>query len=226
MNPYASIETVWTRDHATNRLEFGVLRQDVHRAVDTWYVYEKVDGMNIRITIMPDEFVAIRGRSDRAIIPGDLVSRIHATIGYESDILRERLVTLNLPDAPITLYGEGYGPGIQKGGTLRRDKDFILFDVRVGDAERSYWLEQDVVGAVASTLALRRVPLVNIVEWAQVPQTKLDMQRLLPYSLVAAGNSMGTEVEPEGIVARPSRELYDSRGNRIMWKLTNREFRP
>ena len=104
----------------------------------TWR--EKVDGTNIRISFDKDrdpQFL-IQGRTNRAIIPPYLQVAIE-NLGL-AETLPERF-----PEG-VTLYGEGYGPKIQKVGKLYRDDhSFVLFDVKVGP----WWLEQQAIEDVA-----------------------------------------------------------------------------
>ena len=61
----------------------------------------------------------------------------------------------------VTLYGEGYGARIQKGGGkyLAKSCDFVLFDVKIGD----WWLRREAVDEIAIERAMRgqRVKLTD-----------------------------------------------------------------
>ena len=78
-------------------------------AGDAWEYTEKIDGMNMRVIIDYNGAVSIRGRSDKAQIPGDLRGNIEAMVENR----KERLTDLAADTGVITLYVEGSGAGIQ-----------------------------------------------------------------------------------------------------------------
>lgn len=224
MISYPSIESVWQRSKETGRLLFNEpVRSRVWEDVGAWYLTEKVDGTNIRIILGMDvngnRTLDVRGRTDKAQLPGDLVENITAQFTR-----REMWDTFDITsDTPrtITLYGEGYGPKIQKNGHLYRpDKGFILFDVRQGNAERGFWWDMSEVAEVAADLDIPMVPVVGFLSSVyQAPRLWEEMAVYLPFSYVAQNAR-----EAEGIVARPRHELQDAHGNRVMWKLTYRDL--
>ncbi len=76
----------------------------------------------------------------------------------------------NLSSYPITLYGEGYGGGIQKGGGEYTSKtkggavSFRLFDVLIGAVPtadiKGVWLRRVDIEDVAAKLGVKPVPLI------------------------------------------------------------------
>jgi hypothetical protein len=135
---YHKIETLYERDPATFKLKEPLtLKNRIYGAIKTWHWTEKVDGTNIRVMWTPGaheiggssypESLTIGGRTDNAQIHADLYKRL--TELFDVDRIRD-----TFPDTPVVFYGEGYGAGIQKGGgDYSVPKDFILFDIRVGD---------------------------------------------------------------------------------------------
>jgi hypothetical protein len=119
MNSYPSIETLYKRDKSTNRLDFKTVRIPEVAAVDRWTITEKIDGMNIRV-IITEQDMKIRGRTDRANLPGDLVDSILAIFNHEQivDHFRGGKESAGDETWSVTFYGEGYGAGIQKGKPL------------------------------------------------------------------------------------------------------------
>lgn len=206
MQTYHKIQTVFKRDmqNGGKTLLYGdwTCSEFEYLAENAWVFTEKVDGTNIRI-MFDGERVSFGGKTDNAAIPAKLVER-----------LRERF-----PDATafqsafdcgdVCLYGEGYGAGIQKGGTYRADQDFVLFDVRVGN----WWLQRKDVEDVAAKLALEVVPVIGA-------GTLFDC-----ISYVRDGfNSHWGDFAAEGIVARPQTELCTRSGDRIITKIKCRDF--
>jgi predicted DCC family thiol-disulfide oxidoreductase YuxK len=114
----------------------------------------------------------------------------------------------------ITLYGEGYGAGIQKGGgEYRADKGFVLFDVLI---DGRWWLASSGVTEIAERLCIPRVPVLGV--WS-LPEI-IENVRAGMYSTIAENR----EHPSEGIVARPVQTLYDNRMKRIILKLKTRDF--
>lgn len=207
MKEYGKIDTLFTRDE-----QFRVtdqLRNPVIGEIRHWVVTEKIDGTNIRVCLTADDEVKIGGRTDKAQIPADLAEYLYRTF------TPEKMKALRLGDDPdeICLYGEGYGAGIQKGGgDYRKDKGFILFDVRVNDR---WWLSDEAVTDIAAKLDIPRVPILGV--W--------DLDAIIEY--VRNGFTSTTAEMPraaEGIVARPLMPLYDHRGNRLIIKIKTHDF--
>lgn len=216
---YPSIETVFVRDNTTNKLEFGTIREYETHAVREWVLTEKVDGTNVR-AIISNDGIEVRGRTDKADLPKDLIAAVIASFP-EHEVLKEFFgIAEGTP--PVTFYGEGYGAGIQKGGIYSDKKEFIVFDIRFG--ENQYWHDINSVFEICTQLGIRHVPYLGNILTEQIPKTREELLYTIPYSYVAYENT-GKQVEAEGIVAKPIYTLLNKFGERVMWKLTFREFR-
>lgn len=207
MNTYHKIQTVFKRDQENNFKallegqfslpEFEFLQDN------TWVFTEKVDGTNIRI-MWEDNKLKFGGKTDSAQIPATLAEELINMFdkGAMEDLF---------PEGPVCLYGEGYGPQIQKGGGNYRDnQSFVLFDVKVG----RWWLKREGVEDVAHQLGLDRVPIIG-------SGTLGDLVE----KCRAGFNSQWGNFEAEGIVARPQTELCTRGGSRIITKLKIRDFK-
>jgi hypothetical protein len=132
---------------------------------------------------------------------------------------------------PITLYGEGYGPRIQKGGGNYRDTPgFRLFDVRVGDK----WLNWTDVKGIAGRLNLKAVPEIFTDQVADV----CDIDTLASITMLVKGGFNSavaqddrpdvdwnkTWVQAEGVVARTEPYLFDWRRHPLRFKLKAGDF--
>jgi hypothetical protein len=136
----------------------------------------------------------------------------------------------NLDPYPITLYGEGYGGSIQKGGHEYTSKtkggavSFRLFDVLVGET----WLRRADVEDVAEKLGIKSVPLILGATYGGFG-VKWDLESIMKYvregaySLVAAEEG-SSEHLAEGVVAFTAEPLYNNRGQRLMFKLKATDF--
>lgn len=201
---YHKIQTVWTRDPDNNyrtliagawaRPEFDYLRD-----LD-WEWTEKVDGTNIRVA-WDGEVVRFGGKTERAQIPTFLL-----------DKLQERFTPTTMKDMPaMTLYGEGFGARIQKGGDkyIPDGVDFVLFDVW----SAGLWLQRSLVYDIAHKLSPWVVPVVGQGSLTQM------------VDVVSGGiKSAFGDFAAEGLVARPLMELQDRRGERIITKLKITDF--
>jgi hypothetical protein len=217
---YPKIETLFTR-----REDFGVdctsFRLPEFTYVDGWLVTEKINGMNIRVSLEQEDgewAVKFYGRGDNTQFPGTIIE-----ILYDIFTLDKMLsVPLSRGDDiyPITLYGEGYGAGIQKGGNYRKNNDvsFRLFDVMVSDTT---WLGWDDVLDVAERVGVATVPDFGEL-WTT--QSIVDAVKGGQGSVTAALE--GTADSPaEGVVVRTPIPLYTKHGQRLMWKLKTKDFK-
>lgn len=209
MKEYHKIQTVFKRDmenkgktllegqYSLPELEF--------LAGNQWTFTEKVDGTNIRV-MWDGDGVKFGGKTDNASIPAKLVERLRERF---ADDLAFKSSFMDC-EGGVCLYGEGYGPKIQKGGgNYRNDQDFVLFDVKVGD----WWLQRADVEDVAKKMGLDVVPIIGSGTLAEC----IEMVR-------GGFNSTWGEFQAEGIVARPAVELFTRCGQRIVTKVKCRDF--
>jgi hypothetical protein len=218
MKEYHKIHTLYERDPATNHktlIEGRFARPEFEYLADRpWVFTEKVDGTNIRVQYSSpdaDGHVRFGGRTDDAQIPAFLVEHLMRTFTMSK-------MEAAFPDSLfVTLYGEGYGPKIQKGGgRYREDAGFILFDVTVGDMDNDVWLERHNVEDVAAKLGIPVVPVVG-------EGTVYDAVALVKEGFQSRCATDQTLIA-EGIVFRPKVELFDRRGQRIISKLKVKDF--
>ena len=205
-NEYHKIKTVWMRDPDNNHRtlidgawatpEFALL-QDAE-----WTWTEKVDGTNIRIGWYGDE-VSIAGKTDAAQIHPFLLNRLNAI--FTPDRMAAGL------KGPCTLYGEGYGARIQKGGGnyISDGVDFILFDVWA-----ECWLERSTVEEIASKLGIKIVPIVETG----------SLNSAVIYTKQGTKSAWG-DFNMEGLVMRPKIELRDRMGRRVTTKVKYKDFK-
>ncbi len=184
--------------------------------VRLWSAEEKIDGTNIRI-IYQNGHMSIRGRTQAAQIPCPLLAMLQDK--FVSDLIRDTF-TIPCHDRPesmsqgsqIILFGEGYGPKIQKsGGNYRLDPGFILFDVYVD----GWWLRRASVREIASKLGIPAAPSLGIM----CEQELVQLVTSQPLSLCSI-----TPQTMEGIVCRPEPLMLFRNQKPIMFKLKCKEF--
>jgi hypothetical protein len=161
MIKYPKIQTVYLRDpdNKYKTLLDGqfALPEFEYLAENTWVWTEKIDGTNIRVIWEPalailNESVTYKGRTDKAQTPSFLLDKLKQLLPLEK-------FTSLYPEMPMTLYGEGYGAKIQKGGGnyIPDGVDFILFDILVD----SHWLKREDIEDIASKLNINITPIVG-----------------------------------------------------------------
>lgn len=208
MKPYHKIKTVFKRDPATrfrtllwNQYacpEFALLRNC------EWALTEKIDGMNIRVH-WDGTKVRFGGRTVNAQIPTFLL-----------DVLMdmfppEKMLSVFGDRGGITLYGEGFGARIQKGGGgyIPDGVSFVLFDVAGGDV----WFERSNVEEFALQLNIVCVQLINV-------GTLDDALMIAHAEFISAFGKR----QAEGLVMRPRVELRTRLGHRVIAKIKRKDF--
>jgi hypothetical protein len=207
---YHKIDSVFKRDPATNfktflmgdyaREEFGAL------ADISWKWSEKIDGTNVRV-MWDGERVRFGGRTDDAQMPATLTQAL-------ADMFpTEKMLTVFGDKGGITLYGEGYGAKIQKGGGdyIPNGQSFILFDVFGGDVPFQSW----DVETYAGQLGIKCAPIVG----------RGTLAEAIEFTAAGFKSTVAAVVrDAEGIVLRPPVELSDRFGHRIITKLKAKDF--
>jgi len=233
MKPYSSIETLYVRSKETNKLDFSQIRSPEWEAVRDWCFTEKVDGTNIRV-IVTNQDITVKGRSDNATLPPGIKDAVFAMFNHERIIehFKEGKPNAILPDDwCVTFYGEGYGPGIKGSDPMQykpqgAKKGFRCFDIKFGGPESNHWCDIEQWQYLCINLGI--LP-VNLIGWYSEPlPTGRDaaynmMQTYLPRSYCALEDG-GTQEHGEGFVARPEYPLFNRWGERLIFKLTRREF--
>lgn len=214
MKKYHKIQTLFLKDPETKyktlregkfaKPEFEYLKDNL------WVATEKVDGINVRVGWYTDtdgeipQWVEFGGRTDNAQIPTFLLKKLQK-------LFPEKKFMALYPEIPMTLYGEGYGAKIRKGGGnyIPDGCNFILFDVMIN----GNWLERENVQDIAAKLGIKTVP--------EIFTGTLD--EVVRYCRVGFHSRL-RDTLPEGLVIRPLVELQNRRGQRIITKLKLKDF--
>jgi len=208
MSTYHKIPTVFSRDPETRYKtllegQFATPELD-YLQKNIWVFTEKVDGTNIRI-IFENEQITFGGKTDKAQIPASLVNKLNEIFLHQKETFIELF-----KDAEVCLYGEGYGPKIQKGGgNYRTDQSFVLFDIRIGE----WWLQRKDVEDIAKKFGIDIVPVIGEGTLSEMVEKARN-----------GFNSIWGDFLAEGIVARPKTELAARNGKRIITKIKYKDF--
>lgn len=220
MAEYQKIQTLFKRDERNIIIpdqftypEFEVLK-DLK-----WECTEKIDGTNIRIELSnsgnPEDgiIMSFKGRTDKAVIPEHLLTKLNWL--FDREHLMEVLnITDETQDCNITLYGEGYGAKIQKGGNyISNDVNFILFDVKIG----KWWLDRESIKDIANKLGISAVPLMG---YMTIPEAIEYVKK--GFKSTIAENK---DYDAEGLVLKTPCGLLKRDGERLITKIKTVDFR-
>lgn len=187
------------------------------------------DGIEGR-TINGVEFkVRIAGKTDNAQIPKNLLKhmqekypneKVLAALGLKEFIPVEEwenehnwLTYEQIPNI-YTIYGEGYGEGIQSGGWyIKGGNEFIVFDVKVNDI----YLKTDARDEIATKLGAPIVPFIGYFTLDEA------------IAFVRKGFRSQVAQNPdakmaEGLVLRTDLGLRNRMGNRLIVKIKYEDF--
>lgn len=217
MYKYTKIETPYKRDmDGSKDLMEGVFRDEAVEYLKDcqWVGTEKVDGMNISV-FWDGHSVSFYGRTERAQIPTPLLDKLYEMFGGDTN---EELFEQMFGDKAVVLYGEGYGPKIQKGGGLYRDDvSFIMFDVYLPMS--NLWLKRDAIEEIAKAFNVEVVPIIIRGTLDEI----VFYVKSEPWSVVAKTHS-GKHYLMEGIVCKPEVEMLTRTGDRIIVKVKVKDF--
>ena len=209
MIEYNKIETLWQRDlEGTKQLMEGVFRNPAIEFLkdNAWQFTEKIDGTNIRIH-WDGHRVNYGGRTEAALIPAHLMNKLVEMFGTDE---AEQIFEQKFGETEVILFGEGYGPKIQKGGSYRPDVSFILFDVLIS----GNYQPRESVEDIAKAFGIDIVPIVL----EGTIQDGVDFVKTKPKSTI--GTAM-----MEGVVGRPKVEMRDRSGKRVIVKIKVKDFK-
>lgn len=219
MAKYQKIQTLFLRDDKNIIIPDQFTYPEFEYLKDNkWECTEKIDGTNIRIELdfnvhddgVREVNVNFKGRTDEATIPAHLYRRLKE--------LFDNVNWLEIFDitstTSITLYGEGYGTKIQKGGNyISSGVDFILFDVKVD----KWWLQRDAVEDIANKLNIKIVPLIG---YMTIPEAVEYVRR--GFKSTIAENK---DYDAEGLVLKTTTGLLRRNGERLITKIKTVDFR-
>ena len=209
MIEYHKIDGLFARDmEGSKQLIEGVFRNPAVEFLkdNTWQFTEKIDGTNIRVHWNGHK-VAFGGRADATEIPSHLLNKLTEMFGTDE---AEQIFEQKFGEKEVILFGEGYGPKIQSGGSYRSDVSFIMFDVLIS----GNYQPRESVEDIAKAFGVDVVPII----FEGTIQEGVDYVKSKPKS------TMGT-ARMEGLVGRPKIEMRDRGGKRIIVKIKVKDFK-
>lgn len=206
MKEYRKIDNVFKFDSKYNIIGLNKpynLLSDIY-----WIGTEKVDGTNVRV-YWDGHKITLAGRTDKSQWQGDLYKLLSEKfLTNEMEYLFEQV----FGEKEAYIFGEGYGPKIQKNGELySNEPSFIVFDVTID----GYELNIEKVEDVAKQLGLEYVPI----RFEGTLSEAMFFVEGHPFSYI------NFEHEMEGLVLTPRADIFDSKGHRIKCKLKWNDIR-
>lgn len=235
-NTYQKINTIFKRD------ENNIIMLDAEFAIPEleWLrnckfdATEKIDGTSIRIEVVPwqgEDFeisfqVFYKGKTDNAQVPPHLLKHLEETypeekvlksLGLPKIVTKEFMDTMgwsSFEDIPMyTIYGEGYGVKIQKGGNYIKDGvGFIVFDVKVGNM----YLLRPNMEVIAKMLGAPVVPYMG--------QFTVDEAIEFVKKGFKSTIAENKDYDAEGLVLKTPDGLMTRKGERIVFKIKTCDF--
>ena len=202
MREYHKINTIFKRDQQGKLLIGQYSMPELEYLADNvWQFTEKIDGTNIRI-MWDGQRVTYGGKTDNAQIPAFLVTRLQELFTADK---------FAIWNAPVCLYGEGYGAKIQKAGINYKPDgtDFILFDVWIN----GWWLKWDDVIDVANKMEIHHVPVIG----------EGTLSNAIDLTQTGFNSTFGGFIA-EGLVIKPIVDLFCRNGERIIAKIKHKDF--
>ena len=216
MAEYQKIQTLFKRDEKNIIIPSIFTLPEFEYLKDCkWEATEKIDGTNMRVELglgYGGYEMDFKGRTDKADIPKHLLEKMHSL--FDEEKLIDYFYSEDKDEIPnITLYGEGYGMKIQKGGNYIKDGvDFILFDVRIGN----WWLSRDACEKIVTDLNLKIVPLMGYM----TIQEAIDFVKKGFKSTIAENK----DYDAEGLVLKTPYGLRLRNGERLITKIKTCDF--
>ena len=219
---YQKINTLFKRDEKKVIIPSQFTCEEFYELKDLkWECTEKIDGTHIHVDIEYSTerglWFSFQGRTDNAVIPSHLLKKLHEI--FTEDVImsafNQQFASVGEDETlRMSIYGEGYGMKIQKGGGnyIPNDVGFILFDVKVGQ----WWLGRENLEDIASKLNVPIVPLIGY----------MTLQEAIEF--VSKGfNSIVSQTKnhkAEGLVLKTRNGLLFRNGQRIITKIKTCDF--
>jgi hypothetical protein len=209
---YPKIQSLWKRDMKNDgAIIEGAYSRSEFRNIKEWAVTEKLDGTNIRLEYSNEDFcygysLKFKGRTDKAQIPSGLKEHLERTFPLEK--VRKMFMGAHL----ITLFGEGIGPKIQKGGELYCDSyNFVCFDAYID----GWWLRYESLAELLAPFCIPVVPRIGIMKLPEI----IEYVKSFPYSIQSQYPK-----RMEGIVARSHPLVLYRNSSPVIFKLKAHDY--
>lgn len=218
MNDYPKIQTLFKRDsNGIIMPDSYTLEEFKYLENNLWECTEKIDGTNIHIDLNQDGVITFNGRTERAQIPVPLLNKLKELFPLDMllSVFEKQINDALDSNSPlnISIYGEGYGKGIQRGGNyIKDDVNFILFDIRINN----WWLSRESCENLATIMNISIVPLIGYMTIPDAIKYVKD-----GFKSTIAENK---DYDAEGLVLKTPNGLKLRSGDRLITKIKTQDF--
>ncbi len=184
-----------------------------------WIKTEKVDGTNIRIILTKQDEEGNReifvGSRKLILEEKDKGSQtyFHCIKDVNLHKIKEYFKDVN---STVIIYGEGYGAGVQKGGIYSKEKNYRVFDIRIGEAYQDF----EFVKKVCIDNQLNLIPVMTEVEEITYEECLNSLENFT-HTLLNEGDGG----QPEGFVYKFEPVLLNKYGERLIFKVKHKDFK-
>lgn len=177
-----------------------------------WVARRKLDGANIRIQ-WDGEQALWNGKTDKFVCGADLTNYMNNT--FLEEIFEEKFGR----DITVTIFGEHMGPKVQ-GNELDLDRDeVIIYDVNIN----GFWQPKDNVKEIAGYFGCRTCYDFMVVRNHEGSVTDEQDYRFTLNGIILLVAS-GHFKDWEGIVATPTVECRNQKGERMIVKVKTKDY--
>lgn len=183
-----------------------------------WCITEKIHGANFQVYYDGEQILL--GSRNRFIKDNENFNNLNNLIQEIKPQLLHFFKSVNPESLPITLYGEVYGDGIQKGVKYSKTKKIRFFDLKFKDEYIPYDLALEL-------FEFHRLPHIPVLECFNGTISEVIKQVNTRFnSTIAEGDYSELENNLcEGVVIKPYYKEYKTiLGNRVIIKKKNEEF--
>lgn len=177
-----------------------------------WTTRRKLDGANLRVQ-WNGEQVLWNGKTNNFVCNNNLRKYMQET--FPEEIFEERFGRSPI----VTIFGEHMGPKVQ-GNELGLDKDeIIIFDVNIN----GFWQEKDNVREIAKYFNCRTC--YDFMEYDNGKNSIIDMNKeTFTLNELILAVASGLLQKWEGVVATPTVECRNQRGERVIVKVKTKDY--
>jgi Rnl2 family RNA ligase len=189
-----------------------------HFPFSKWQVTEKIHGSNFSF-ISDGNDVKIGKRS--GFTDGSFYNCYEVLEKYRQNVLtlfNDLGLSFGNNISYIQLFGELFGPGVQKGVEYGGEKDFRLFDIVIKESDKeSFFLSTDAVELMSVRHQIPHVPIIeSAVSFEEAMKVSPDFDSLI----------LGKENnKAEGVVIKPIFPMFLNSGSRIILKNKNEAYK-
>lgn len=124
------------------------------------------------------------------------------------------IYNVRLEESPVYIYGELYGPGVQKGGHYGDTLQFTVFDI----CQQGWFVPIKRLTEMCNNLGLYMVPYLGKMTLKEAESMVIHgFKTMVP-------NAKNKDYIEEGIVARPVVPVKDTRGKRMIVKIKHCDY--